>query len=144
MDGIINKKASSLYHGVCKLCGKCGVQTEYWGETSFTGYHRSLAHANAIRKRNTQNAFAKHLAIFHPDSQGNAKAFEIKVVATFMKPLPREKSEAVKSHSSEENFVMNSKSEHKQPKIHRVVMTRENPEVEERGDGGRRRRGGGH
>ena len=82
--------------------------------------------------------------MFHPDSQGNVNAFEIRVVATFMKPLPREKSEAVKLHSSQANFVMNSKSEHKQPKIHRVVMTRENPEVEERGDGGRRRRGGGH
>ena len=61
-----------------------------------------------------------------------------------MKPLPREKSEAVKFHSSKANFVMNSKSEHKQPKIHMVVMTKENPEVEERGGGGRRRRGGGH
>ena len=139
-----HNKASSLYHGTCKLCGECGIQTEYWGETSFTGYHRTLAHATAIRKRNTQNAFAKHLAIFHPDSQGNVNAFEIRVVATFMKPLPREKSEAVKLHSSQANFVMNSKSEHKQPKIHRVVMTRENPEVEERGGGGRRRRGGGH
>ena len=81
-----------------------------WGETSFTGYHRSLAHAEAIRKRNTQNAFAKHLAIFHPESQGNVEAFTIKVVATFMKPLPREKFEAVKLHSTQANFVMNSKS----------------------------------
>ena len=62
-----------------------------------------------------------------------------------MKPLPREMFEAMKLHNFKANFLINSKSEHKQPKIHRVVMTRENPEPEERGrGGGRGRREGGH
>ena len=45
--------------------------------------------------------------------------------------------EAVKLQTSKADFIMKSKSEYKQPKLHRVVMTRENDKP-----GMRRGRGG--
>ena len=46
----------------------------------------------------------------HPESQANVKGFIIRVVAPFMKRLPREKFEAVKLLFTKANFVMSSKS----------------------------------
>ena len=62
----------------------------------------------------------------------------------FRKPLPREKTEAVKIDSSQANHLLNSKAEHMQPAIHRVIRTRENndlPPAGGRGGGRDRRRG---
>ena len=140
-----HNKTSSLYRGVCNICEADGVKAEYWGETSRTGYCRALKHEEEVVKKDLRNAFAKHLAIYHPTRQGDISAFNIQVEATFKKPLPREKMEAVKMQTSEAEILLNSKSEHKQPKLHRVVMTRENdePEVRGRGRGGGRGRGRG-
>ena len=139
-----HNKMSSLYHGVCNICGTCQIEAEYWGETSRTGYYRTLQHEDAVVKKDLGNAFAKHLAFHHPDQQGDITNFTIQVVSSFRKPLPREKTEAVKIQSSKAAIILNSKAEHKQPKLHRVVMTRENAEPAEpvTGGGGRARGGG--
>ena len=133
-----HNKSGALYKGECKLCGEDLVEAEYWGESGRTGYFRTLKHQEEVNKRDERNAFAKHLAIEHPNKQGDIRHFNIQVVSTFQKPLIREKMEAVKLQSSKADYILNSKSEHKQPKLHRVVMTRENDEA-----GSRRGRGGG-
>ena len=62
-----------------------------------------------------RNAFAKHLAIEHPEEQGDIGHFNIQVHSTYMKPLEREKMGAVKLQTSKADYILNSKSEHKQP-----------------------------
>ena len=50
--------------------------------------------------RKDTNAFAKHLALFHPNEQGNIENYNITVEAVFKKPLTRQKTEAVKIQAS--------------------------------------------
>ena len=151
-----HNKPSVLYQGTCNLCGELEVTAEYWGETSRTGYHRTLKHQEEVVRRLEGNAFAKHLAIFHPEHEGDITKFTIKVVSSFKKPLPRKKTEAIKIHSTTADHLLNSKAEHHQPALHRVRMSRENedqPSAGARGGrggrtgrtgrGGRRSRGGG-
>ena len=91
--------------------------------------------------RKESNAFAKHLALYHPDKQGNIENFKNQVESVFKKPLTRQKTEAVKIQSSKATHTMNFKAEHRQPAMLRVRMTRENDEDGQR-QGGRGGRGG--
>ena len=86
-----HNRPSVLYHGVCRLCEEHEVTAEYWGETSRSGYARMRQHEVDVKKKDLGNAFAKHLAIHHPDRQGDITVFNIEVVSSFKKPLPREK-----------------------------------------------------
>jgi hypothetical protein len=143
-----HNKCSALYHGTCNLCEAAGVKAEYWGETSRTGHFRALKHEEEVKKKVVTNAFAKHLANEHPEHQGDIDNFNIQVMSTYKKPLDREKMEAVKIGASRADHLMNSKAEHKQPKLHRVQMTRENEEPRPvrgrgRGRGRGRTQGGG-
>ena len=83
-------------------------------------------HQAEVVNRKESNAFAKHLALYHPDEQGNIENFKIQVESVFKKPLTRQKTEAVKIQSSRATHIMNSKAEHRQPAMLRVRMTREN------------------
>ena len=76
------------------------------------------------------SAFAKHLALYHPNEQGSIENFKIQVESVFKKPLTRQKTEAVKIQSSRATHIMNSKAEHRQPAMLRVRMTRENDDDE--------------
>jgi hypothetical protein len=139
-----HNRPSALYLGTCNLCEAAGVKAEYWGETSRSGHYRALQHEEDVKKKLVTNAFAKHLANEHPEDQGSIDHFNIRVMSTFKKPLDREKMEAVKIESSQADHLLNSKAEHKQPKLHRVRMTRENEEpqpVRGRGRGRGRRQG---
>ena len=78
---------------------------------------RCQKHEKEVERRDEGNAFAKHLANFHPDHQGDITAFDIQVMATFKKPLPRKKTEAVKIQSSRADNLLNSKAEHRQPAL---------------------------
>ena len=137
-----------VYRGTCKLCGAVIISSKYWGESGFSAYHRCQKHEKEVERRDEGNAFAKHLANFHPDHQGDITAFDIQVMATFKKPLPRKKTEAVKIQSSRADNLLNSKAEHRQPALFRVRMTRENDDPQPaggrggRGGGGRGGRGG--
>ena len=137
--------ASCLYRGSCNLCDAIGETGEYWGESGFCGSHRTSQHDMDVVNRKETNAFAKHLAVFHPNEQGNIANFNIQVESLFKKPLTRQKTEAVKIQSSTATHRMNSKAEHRQPAMLRVRLTRENddpdPDQDQAGRGGGR--GGG-
>ena len=79
-----------------------------------------------MNSRKDSNAFAKHLALYHPDERGGIENFKIQVESVFKNPLTRQKTEAVKIQSSTATHIMNSKAEHRQPAMLRVRMTREN------------------
>ena len=42
-----------------------------------------------IGRKDEENAFAKHLAIHHPDSMGDSGAFKFTLEEVHHKPLPR-------------------------------------------------------
>ena len=120
---------SSLYRGGCKLCEAAGESGEYWGESGFSGCHRCGGHDTDVVARKETNAFAKHLALFHPDHQGDITNFDIQVMGVFQKPLTRQKTEAIKIQSSTATHRMNSKAEHRQPAMLRVQLTRDNDDL---------------
>ena len=78
-----SRVASVLYQGTSYLCGELEETAEYWGETSRTGYHRTLKHQEEVAKRLEGNAFSKHLQVFHPDHEGDITKFTIKVVYSY-------------------------------------------------------------
>ena len=95
----------------------------------------------AIGKRDEKNnAFAKHLAIYHPDQAGNKEAFEFRLEELHNKPLSRPCSESDYIHRSSSQIQMNSKAEWHQPAVPRVVVTTE-LEDQRLQAGGRRTRG---
>ena len=131
-----------MYRGGCKLCEAVGESGEYWGESGFSGCHQCGAHGTDVITKKETNAFAKHLALHHPDHQGDITNFDIQVVGLFQKPLTRQKTEAIKIQSSTATHKMNSKAEHRQPAMLRVRLTRENDDLQVPGAaGGQRRRG---
>ena len=91
--------------------------------------------------KDLENAFAKHLQIFHPEHEGDPNVFKITVIQTFSKPMPRQCTEAVFIHNNEADIKMNSKTQFRQPAIPRVITTRE-PPGGEGGEGGGWRGGG--
>ena len=100
-------------------------------------FFRTLKDEEKVKKKDERNTLAKYLAIEHPEEQGDIGHFNIQVHSTYMNPLEREKKGAVKLQTSKADYILNSKSEHKQPRLHRVVMTRDNDVP-----GARRGRGG--
>ena len=97
----------------------------YHGESGFNGVHRLGEHETAIKNRDTKNALAKHLALHHTDKVGDPDVFDYKVLGTFRKCLEREVSEGIALTFSKADIIMNQKSEHHQPAVHRTLMTRE-------------------
>ena len=96
-----------------------------------------------IQKKDLENAFAKHLNIYHPEKEGDPSVFTIRGIQTFLKPMPRQTTEAVFIHNSKADILINSKSAFKQPAIPRVTTTREPPGGQGGGGQGGRRGGQG-
>ena len=78
-----------------------------------------------INNRDTKNAFAKHLQLYHPDNVGDSTAFRFKSEQTFKKCLERQVTEGLAIHNSDAQIILNSKSEYNQPATSRIVVTRE-------------------
>ena len=105
----------------------------YWGESGDSGYHRTSQHVAAIRRKDEENAFAKHLAIHHPGRKGDTRAFKFTLEEVHGKPLPRLFSERAHVHKNRCEETMNRKPEWQQPVVARVVVTRELEELKVRG-----------
>ena len=145
--GLKHHRSGALYTGTCRLCpleNGPGFTAVYTGETGDSGYVRTSQHKGSIEKKDLNNAFAKHLAQQHPQSEGDFRAFVFEVLRTFRRSLVRQISEAVAIHGCMATVLLNSRSEWEQPMVDRVVVQRELPEEQQllaRG-GGRRNRGG--
>ena len=71
-----------MYKGSCKKCANANLEASYFGESGFSGYYRGDLHCKSILRREEDNAFAKHLKIFHPECEGDVdspKIFNLKV-----------------------------------------------------------------
>ena len=95
----------------------------YHGESGFNGVHRLGEHETAINNKDTMKALVKHLALHHKDKVGDV--FDYKILGTFRKCVEREVSEGIALTFSKADIIMNQKSEHHQPAVHRSLMTRE-------------------
>ena len=142
VKGGCHRRAGVVYKGTCNICENANIVAAYYGESAFSGYYRTNVHAKEIEKRDLENAFAKHLNIYHPEKEGDPSVFTIRVIQTFRKPMPRQTTEAVFIHNSDADILMNSKAEFKQPAIPRVTTTREPPGGEGGGGQGGTGRGG--
>ena len=97
----------------------------YYGETGDGAFKRANEHRIAVKKGTVMNALAKHLEIHHPEKKFDPSIFEFQVHSTTPKALERQTLEGVRISRSEADMILNSKSEFRQPAIHRVVTTRE-------------------
>ena len=89
-------------------------------------------HIASIKNRDTTNAFAKHLQLYHPESEKDTGVFTMKSDSTFKKCLERQVAEGVAIANSNADIILNSKSEFHQPALNRVILTRE-PQTRGRG-----------
>ena len=105
-------------------CRAKNILAEYHGESGSNAVHRLSEHEAAIANKNTGNAMAKHLALYHKEDEGDPDSFEYSVAATFKKNLERQISEAVSLKYSDPDIVMNQKNEHHGPAMHRTSTTR--------------------
>ena len=141
--GLHHHRGGAVYKGDWKLCLETDVEARYWGESSRSGYCRTLEHVKAIESKDDKNAFSKHLALHHPEDEGNIEAFKFSLVELHNQPLPRLTSESCFIHLNNVDLQMNSKAEWHQPTVGRVVVTRELQELEGQQEGGRAGQGGG-
>ena len=125
VKGASHTRSGAQYSGVCSICEEEGRLASYEGETGRNGMYRAMQHREAIQNRDTTNAFAKHLEIFHTDRAGDISSFKLKVNGTYKSSLERQVMEGVRIANSKANIVLNSKSEYHQPALHRVTITRE-------------------
>ena len=130
-----------VYRGTCNICKENNITATYYGESGFSGYYRTYINKRGIMNKDLEKACAKHLQIYHhPEHEGDSNVFNITVIKTFSKPMPRKCTEAIFIHNNDAEIRMNSKTKFLQPAIPRVVTTRE-PPGGEGGEGGWR--GGG-
>ena len=132
--GASHTRAGVGYRGWCARCGAEGKVAEYWGESGSSGTFRTSQHRAAVIKNDSSsdNAFVKHLQLFHPENAGDPDSFKVRSHATFKKSLERQVNEGVNIVNSKADHLMNSKSEYHQPAVHRVTVTRQLEELDTR------------
>ena len=143
LQGCCHRRAGVVYKGTCNICEQNNMTATYYGESGFYGYYGTNIHKKEIMTKDLENAFAKHLQIYHPEHEGDPTVFNITVIKTFSKPMPRQCIESVYIHNNEADIKMNSKTQFRQPAIPRVITTREPPGGDGWEGGGRRGEGEG-
>ena len=134
------EKNGAGYEIVCVTCMRAGRKTCYYGETGKNGYTRGGEHKAACRLENEENALYKHCQLEHGGMQAE---FSMKVSGRFSSCLVRQVNEAVRIGMSDDECLMNSKSEfHQAPLVRVVATTGLQDEQEERLDAVRGRGGG--
>ena len=123
--GASHTRRGANYEVTCKECRDQNIVATYYGETGDGAFKRANEHRIAVKKGTVMNALAKHLEIHHPERKFNPSIFEFIVHSTTPKALERQTLEGVQISKSEADIILNSKSQFRQPAIHRVVTTRE-------------------
>ena len=102
-----------------------GIDSMYVGETSKSGFVRGKQHLESLnnpgRTDAKSNAFVRHREIYHKYNEEEVE-FQFDIVRAFKKPLERQICEGVEIHSSKCDIKMNSKLDHHQPAIGRMMM----------------------
>ena len=74
-------------------------------------------------KTYTENAFCKHVIECHKGERSKNVQFQIDVVKGFKRPLERQIWEGVEIHRAKPDILMNSKLDHYQPAVGRMVVS---------------------
>ena len=95
----------------------------------FSAYNRFKSHQTSIRNKTTSNAFARHLAQFHPDKVTDYTGFKVKVERTYKKCLDRQVSEGINifANADKLDIQMNSKLDFHGPSATKTTTSREVP-----------------
>lgn len=119
-----------IYEVQCIQCENEGIKTIYIGESGKNGYLRSLDHKTAIRKLDPKNAMGKHCIVQHESQHIDIK---MKIIAVHKTCVMRQNGEAVWITNTDCDMLMNSRIEHHQPPISRIVIqTGNRQETQER------------
>ena len=123
--GASHTRRGAVYQGTCLVCGRSQKLGRYDGETGDSAYqriHGDSGHKSSIVTGNIKNAFAKHIAVHHPERKGDVTTFKFNVKSTHKSCLERQITEGCMIHNSEADIVLNGKSEFHQPSTTRVDM----------------------
>ena len=124
--GASHTRRGAVYQGTCLVCGRSQKLGRYDGETGDSAYqriHGDSGHKSSIVTGNIKNAFAKHIAVHHPERKGDVTTFKFNVKSTHKSCLERQITEGCMIHNSEADIVLNGKSEFHQPSTTRVDTT---------------------
>ena len=104
---------------------KHGTKSIYIGESSRSAYQRGLQHMYALKnpRNHANNAFCKHILEYHRGESHKDINFKVDVVKTFKRPMDRQIWEGVEIHGAKRDILMNSKLDHYQPAVGRIVIT---------------------
>ena len=123
-NGDCNKEGI-VYKGQCMSCQQKdpSIESVYYGESSRSAYVRGKQHLAAIKdpKKHPNNAFAKHIREYHP-MERDVK-FEMRVQNVFKRPFERQVREGIEIYGYEGDILMNSKVDHYQPAVKRIIFT---------------------
>ena len=118
-------KEGIVYKGECLLCKSKGKSSIYIGESSRSAYFRGIQHMKAIKKpkdNEKTNAFAKHLMEHHAGEK-DTKPFQMTIIDSYRRPLQRQIREGIEIYRCNTDIAMNSKLDHYQPGVRRIVFT---------------------
>ncbi len=115
-----------VYKVQCLKCKEQNIDSVYIGESSRSGYVRGKQHLEAARtpKTHESNAIARHIIEYH-ESKNDYTTFKMDIINTFNRPLQRQLKEGIEIARCKADIVMNSKLDHYQPGIRRVVFVQE-------------------
>ena len=80
--GASHTRRGAVYQGTCLVCGRSQKLGRYDGETGESAYqriHGDSGHKSSIVTGNIKNAFAKHIAVHHPERKGDVTTFKFNV-----------------------------------------------------------------
>jgi hypothetical protein len=108
-----------IYAVQCIQCDEAGSKSIYIGESGKSGFLRSLDHIKAIRTLDPKNALGKHCIVQHGGQHIDIK---MRILAVHKKCIMRQNGEAVWITNTECDLLMNSRIEHHQPPISRILI----------------------
>ena len=116
-------REGAVYRGECVTCETDGMKSVYIGETGRSTYVRGKQHVIAMKNpmNHQSNAFAKHIIEKHNGKKETE--FKVNVVDTFQKPLERQVREGIEILRAQADIVMNSRLDHFQPAIKRIIFS---------------------
>lgn len=120
-------KEGVIYRLTCMTCKKCGVETEYIGETSKTGYLKGLEHFEGLRKLDKNTPLGAHRLECHNSKEIKV---EMNIISKHRRALERQIKENILIDNSKAHIILNNKS--KMTNSRRPKIDLENSDITER------------
>ena len=102
----------------CLTCQERGIRRVYEGESGRSGRIRSEEHLSAFRRKHTSSVLYQHVCESHEGEE--SPRFKFQVRERFRDALTRQVEEGVRIENSEDDHLLNTKSEWVPPALGRV------------------------